>query len=287
MKVHMKSIASLMLLCAMLAACGGGGGSTTDTANNSNSSGNQTSETSSSNTSGSSESNATSTTGNVAPVQSSMEGLYVGTTADGGFYKSVVLSNQTYWALYGLETNGAVYMQGLVNGINAVKTLTSYTVKGSNISSVGRFDAAELSANYVAGVGMNGAVTTPLKKIGFIATPLKTSQYDYNSRSRVSDVTGQWSADTLENKKGDWFVSTTGAITANLAGCLVSGQMTPSDSGKNMFKVVIRTGVAPCTVPLTQFSGDAVKYGTATGFELMVFTTNEAGTKAMALLARQ
>ena len=63
--------------------------------------------------------------------------------------------------------------------------------------------------------------------------------------------------------------------------------MTPSDSGKNMFKVVIRTGVAPCTVPLSQFSGDAVKYGTATGFELMVFTTNEAGANAMALIGKK
>ena len=216
--------------------------------------------------------------------QSHFPGVYSGQASNGFFYRTLVLEDLDHWAVYGLESNGSIYLHGLVQGFNAQKTPTQFTSQAFYYPAGGEVMNAVVTGPNQTGMSFNGVVDTSIQKINFNTLQLSPDRYNYEIPAKLSELSGTWPVLSLEGKTGILTVGTSGALTANVAGCQMQGQISPGIQGKNSFSVTVNTFGIPCFHPFTQYLGDAVRYATNTGSVLMLFGANAGNNQGMVLL---
>lgn len=246
-KYKLKKIVGLSALAA-LAACGGGGG----------------------------DSNSSSSSSPTA------EGAYAGTLTGGtsNAFEMVVLEDGSYWALYGQQSNGALYVNGFVQG--------SGTSANGNFSSANARDfgfvpsvAGTVSATYVAGTSISGTVTaTGVGAVSFSGTTAAIAPYVYNQPASLAGVAGNWNMSLLTGETAAIVVNSSGAFTGvSSLGCQFSGSLVPRASGKNVFNVSLTFGGSPCALPNQVGTGVAVNSAVSGGAsQLIVLVTDGSRT---------
>jgi hypothetical protein len=96
-----------------------------------------------------------------------------------------------------------------------------------------------------------------------------------------------WSGTTAGGQSGTLAVNTSGSFTGSIAGCAMTGQLTPRPSGKNVFNATVTFGGAPCLYPNTTVNGNAVNYAIIGGSQLILVGTSTAGDAGTAFIARR
>ncbi len=216
-----------------------------------------------------------------------LPGVYQGTATDGFFYRMLVLQDLSHWAVYGLEANENLYLHGMVNGTRGLQNTYQWSSTARFYSISGQAETAQVKATWSAGGGLVGTMETDLKKLSFNTQQLSSPRYVFNTTPSLADAAGTWRAGSLNSQSGSLVVAPDGTLNANLAGCLMRGQLSTASTGHNTFKVQIRYGDAPCSQPQAQYAGDAVTYKTVDGAALMLFASSQGGERAMVMLGKR
>ncbi|WP_341676910.1 hypothetical protein [Niveibacterium sp. SC-1] len=236
-KMHWGALA---LGSTLLAACGGGGGGDTPAP---------------------APTPSPTPTPTPAPLTSPAEGAYDGTTSNGGKIQALVLENGEMWTIYGVQSGGAFYILGLLQG-NVSASNGSFA--GTQLMDFGHdpADPTTTGGTYVAGSSLSGTLSFQLQAatLAFSATSTPPAQYDYSAPASLSAITGAWSLSGTDGGTYAISVQTDGAFSGTNAGCVFTGALTPRSSGKNVFDMSISFGAAPCVLANQTSRGIAISY---------------------------
>ncbi len=283
MKYHNYSFLLIFSLSFILTSCGGGDGGVTSGSSETaqENSGSQTSAQAASNSESSKRGSAESS------LQNNIEGLYSGKTDEGFFYKSLYKDDMTHWSVYGFESNGAFYLHGLVRGDAWVRSLNQYKAKGRDYSVGGTATPAEITASLSQTMVLTGTMKSTTRNLKYETSKIKSEFYKFNEQANISNMSGIWNLVSLESKTGLIAIESSGVFSANIVGCQLKGILKEHATGVNTFKVELEAGDYPCSNPLNQYYGEAVKYNTNTGVELIIFLSTADLSKATVFLARR
>jgi hypothetical protein len=228
----MRNLIITFVLCATtLVGCGGGGGSSSSTSSGSS---------------------------NSTPGQA--QGVYQGTSSTGFTFESIVLPDDTVYALYGTISGSTLFISGLVTGQGASRngtfsaTLTDFFQSNTGIP-------ATMNASYVVGTSFSGSLTESGQNISFTGTPLASTTYTYNRAAATSEIVGTWNGRMLDGTAATITINANGSLTGTNAGCSFSGTLSPDTSGKNFFRLSVTFANSGfCLLPGQTGSGIAVDY---------------------------
>ncbi len=182
------------------------------------------------------------------------EGVYEGSlgAAVTGQYASIVLENGESWALYSF-TGGAGFLQARGTSRGGSYTASDVLDYGTAPPSVG-----SVSASYSASAGtLQGQYVFGQNVVPFTASR-PTQGYRYDTPANLANVTGSWAFASSADQSMRLQVAADGTLSGTgLAGCTLSGSLTPRPSGKNVFNAVLRFGPA-CAQPDLAASGVAI-----------------------------
>jgi hypothetical protein len=130
-------------------------------------------------------------------------------------------------------------------------------------------------------------MSSSLRNLQFSSKPLTNDRYDFQRSASLGGVAGTWSAISLLYKQGQMNITTSGAITAEMTGCKLQGQMNPSPQGKNIFVINLTTETEMCFDPMVKYEGLAVQYKEASGSSMLIFATDVKTGKKMVWMANR
>jgi hypothetical protein len=211
--------------------------------------------------------------------QGSPEGAYLGTASTGKTFETIILPDNTFYALYGTTSGNVFTVSGMIMGKGNVSngtltaSITDYYSTGTVYGTV--------SATYVAGSSVSGTITeSSVGTISFTATAIPASQYNFNSAASPSQISGNWAGALLGGVAASATVSSNGSFTGSSQGCSYSGTATPDGSGKNFLDFSITFGASGCVAPNQTFTGIALEYLLSDGVTrqlLAAFSSATAG----------
>lgn len=197
----------------------------------------------------------------------SAEGGYAGTLtgSSSSAFRVLVLEDGQYWALYGTDSGGTLFVNGLIQGQG---TTGNGTFTSSNLRDFGYQPAlaGTLNATFVSGTSISGSATINGQVVGLNGTTSQAGSISYNTPATISSVAGQWSLSSTSGGTISLNIASDGAFTATGSnGCQISGTVVPRASGKNVLNVSLTFGPAPCGLPGQQAAGIAVRSTLPTG----------------------
>lgn len=226
---------------AALAGCGGGGGDTTGS----------------------------------AQAASALAGGWEGSSSSGTFVQVVILENGTLLGVGGIPTVGGL-------AITEVYKI-SLQASGTTVSSIGgkAYDLATqqsaaltISGSFVPNTSAALTATSGSATRTVSLTAAQAANYIYDTAATAAAVAGSWPGFFTTGDSGTVTVASNGSYsTTTSLGCQISGAIVPRASGKNVYDVSVNLGPAPCALPNTSASGNAV------------ITNLEAGGRQLAVIA--
>jgi hypothetical protein len=181
-----------------------------------------------------------------APVASTAEGLWSGSTATNRTVVGVVLDDGTYYFLYSVPANPNL-IAGVVQGTGVSNTgsFTSTNAKDFNLEGAGVLDAT-ISGNYAARQSLSGTVLYS----GVVGATF-TSTFDpaYDTTPSLASLAGTYTGQVGSSggvESASVTIAATGAFSgASASGCSFTGTATPRANG-NVFDQSVTFGGAPC-----------------------------------------
>jgi hypothetical protein len=221
-----------------------------------------------------------------APVAKA-EGAYEGTMSSGYAFNALVLENDEFWALYGQQSGGTLYVYGLLQG-NGSSNGTHFAGPVRDFFYNGAVVAGNLAATYVPRTTLNGSATEGTQTVTFSGSAISTANFNYDQPASLAAVAGSWTGGTLNGSVGTVNISSTGVIAGSTSGCTFTGNLSPRASGKNVFNATITMGPAPCTAPGVTGTGIALNYRTNSGkSQLLVAGIDSTKSVGTAFLAQR
>jgi hypothetical protein len=206
------------------------------------------------------------------------EGVYAGTLtgSNSRAFRVIVLENDEYWGLYGVDSGSTFLISGFIQGQGA-STGTAFT--SSNAKDFGFNPAASgtITGTYSAGVNFAGSATFPAGTATFTGAPIAAASLVYATPATIATVAGNWSLTTLTGAPVSLNVAASGTFTGSTQGCNFSGTLTPRTSGKNVFNSSVTFGPAPCLLAGQTGTGIGISYLTTAGTRQLVLAGTDAG----------
>ena len=207
------------------------------------------------------------------------QGVFAGTTSSAVTFETIILPNDTFYAIYG-QTSGNVFSvegmvlgQGLSNNGKFNATITDFLGNGTTA-------AGSIAATYVKGSTISGTFTeTGQNNVTFTGTAIAGSSFNYNTPALLSDIAGMtWGGSLQDGSFAAVSINTDGTFSGTDSGCSFSGTVTPDSSGKNFFKVSLTYGASPCLLPNQTQTGIAVDYLLSDGVTRQLLAGVTSGT---------
>ncbi len=252
--------AAVIVLLLFSAGCGGGGTSSTNT---------------------SSASTSQSTTGQA-------RGVYSGTSTSptGSFFESIVLPNDSYYAIYGTNTGGVFYLYGMIAGQGSSRNGT-YTATVTDYYYTGATYTGSLTATYVPGTSFNGSIVETGVSATFTGSVIPSSQFNFNIPPSVSAIAGTWSGYLLDGSSATVTVNSNGTFTGSSLGCAFSGTLT-ADSTYNFFTMTVTfANSTACLLPGQTATGIGVTYLVPNSTLRQLLIGGTSGSKGTLFLANR
>jgi hypothetical protein len=220
--------------------------------------------------------NGTGTSAGTTPGDA--QGFYPGTDANGDIFDTIVLPDDSMFAVYG--TAGAAYVCGMISGQGGSSA-------GSYAANVVDFDqcggsllaySGSITASYVPGSSLTGT----LAENGFtedFSGSVPTS-FNYNTPASLSAISGTWTGTLLDGSTATVNISSNGSLTGSDSGCSFSGTITPDTSNRNFFDVSLTFGPSPCAFANQTGTGIAVDYLLSDGVTTQLIAPINVGSAA-------
>lgn len=193
-------------------------------------------------------------------VAGAAEGVYQSTGSNGLTALSLVLENDELFSVYGPNAGGVFGISGFLhgqgasnNGAYTASALHDYTATTSTAG-------VTFKGTYVAGASLNGTVTSGATPSTWTGAALTSTTYLYATPARLADVTGAWTMTDLTGARVQLTIGSDGKFTGTSGGCLITGNLAPRVSGKNVFTFSLLSGAAPCASPNQAMTGIAVTF---------------------------
>lgn len=172
-----------------------------------------------------------------------LEGLYSGAITQPDYNVALlVLDDATIWGVYSSRAATPVAF-GVVQGAGIRNNVTGnyvgspdgrnyfYNSGGVTGQILGSYTAADIFTGFLPGL----PPPVPAAAWAFSTTRVPGSTYDYESAAQLATIAGEWSVVTPRGGS-NLTVSATGVVVGgSVAGCQVSGSLTPRAGGKNVF----------------------------------------------------
>jgi len=204
-------------------------------------------------------SNSSSNTPGNSSTPGQAQGVFTGTTSTGFTFDSIILPNDTFYAVYGTASGNNLFVQGMLTGKGASNN-GKYTATVTDYQDTGVTLTGSITASYVPGSSVGGTFTEGTNSETFSATALPSSAFSYNRAAVLSDITGTWAGTLMDGTTAITAINADGSFSGSDSGCSFSGTITPDSSGKNFFKISFTFGASPCLFPNQTQSGIAVDY---------------------------
>jgi hypothetical protein len=185
------------------------------------------------------------------------QGVFSGAASSGFAFRTIVLPDDTFYAIYGTTTGNVLSIDGMMTGRGA-STHGKYAATVTDFYFTGAINSGSVAASYVAETSISGAVTESGTSITFSGTASALSSFNYGVPAVLSDITGAWAGTLMDGTSALVTVSSNGSVNGSDSGCSFSGSVTPDSSGKNFFRVSLTYGGSPCLFPNQTQTGIAI-----------------------------
>jgi hypothetical protein len=188
------------------------------------------------------------------------QAVYSGTASNGTAFQTIILPTDQYYAIYGTTSGNTFTISGMLTG-QGVSNDGKYTATVTDFSNTGTTNTGSVSASYVVGSSITGTLTeTGNPALTFAGTVMPSSSFNYGAAASLADITGSWTGTLLDGTSATVTINANGNFSGSDSGCLFSGTIRPSTSGKNFFDVSMSFGASPCASPNQTASGVAIDY---------------------------
>ncbi len=190
-----------------------------------------------------------------------LEGLYSGAITQPDYNVALlVLDDATIWGVYSSRAAPPVVF-GVVQGAGVRNNVTgnyvgspdgrNYFHNSSGVSGqiLGSYTAADAFTGFLPGL----PPPVPAAPWAFSTIRVTRITYDYESAAQLATIAGDWGVVTPRGGS-NMTVSATGVVGGSLAGCQVSGSLTPRAGGKNVFNAELVFG-PPLPLSVCDVSG--------------------------------
>ena len=218
-----------------------------------------------------------------------LEGLYSGAITQPDYNIALlVLDDATIWGVYSSRVDPPVAF-GVVQGAGVRNNVTgnyvgspdgrNYFHNSGGVSGqiLGSYTAADVFTGFLPGL----PPPVPAASWAFSTTRVPRLTYDYGSAAQLATIAGDWAVVTPRGGS-NMTVFATGVVGGSLAGCQVSGSLTPRAGGKNVFNADLVFGpplpLAVCDVSGPTSGVAVVTLLSATRRQLMVAVQNPTRT---------
>ena len=218
-----------------------------------------------------------------------LEGLYSGAITQPDYNVALlVLDDGTLWGVYSSRAAPPVAF-GVVQGAGVRNNVTGnyvgspdgrnyfYNTGGVAGQILGSYTAADAFTGFVPGL----PPPVPAAPWAFSTTRAPGTTYDYESAAQLATIAGEWGVVTPRGGS-NMTVSATGVVGGSVAGCQVSGSLTPRAGGKNVFNAELVFGpplpLAVCDVAGPTSGVAVVTLVPTTRRQLMVAVQNPTRT---------
>ena len=212
-------------------------------------------------------------------------GVYEGSTSNGGAFQALVLDDDQFWALYGVEVGDLFYIAGFLQGQAASGR---GRITSSDIRDFGDSPAASgtLEGAFSAGASITGARRSASGTVAFNGTAVAPEDFAYDSPADIAAIAGDWNMIGLGGAVASVSIAASGAVTGESDGCIYAGTVAPHASGKNVFSVTATFGGAACARPGQTAIGIAVSHLVNGGplRRLLVLATDAARREGIGLV---
>lgn len=206
------------------------------------------------------------------------QGVFSGTTSDGSSFQSIILPNDTFYAIYGTTSGNVLYISGMMTGQGASSN-GNYTATVTDFNSSGTTFTRSVAATYVTGASIAGTVSeSGNSTVTFNGTVGPSSSFNYSSPALLSGISGAWTGTLMDGSTATVHINTSGTFSGSDSGCSFSGTITPDSSGKNFFNISLTYGASPCSLPNQTQSGIAVDYLLSDGVTHQLLAGVASGT---------
>lgn len=230
------------------------------------------------------------------PPQLRLEGLYSGSVTQPDYALSLlVLDDATIWGVYATRAAvpvafGVVQSAGVRNNAtgNYVGSLDGrnyfYNAAGAVGQILGSYTATDAFTGFLPGL----PPPVPPTPWPFSTARVAVATYDYEAAAQLASVAGNWSVVTPRGGS-NLTILPTGVVGASVAGCQVTGSVSPRAGGKNVFTVNLVFG-PPLPLGVCDITGPAagvavVTLPSATRRQLMVAVQDPARTAGVGFFA--
>lgn len=190
------------------------------------------------------------------------QGVYSGTASNGDSFESIVLPNDKFYGLYGMNSGNVFTVYGMITGQGTSNSGTYTAASVTDFYYTGATYSGSLAASYVQGSSLNGTLNEPsgVGQITFTGSALPASSFNYNTPASLSDISGSWTGTLLDGTTTTVTINSSGTVSGSSGGCAFSGTVAADSSNKNFFDVSLTFGGAPCLLPNQTASGVGVYY---------------------------
>jgi hypothetical protein len=206
------------------------------------------------------------------------QGVFSGTTSTGLSFQSIILPNDTFYAIYGTKVGNVLYVSGMMTGQGASNNGT-YAATVTDFYSSGSTFTGSLAATYVAGVSVSGTISeSGNSNVTFNGAVESISSFNYGTPALLSGISGTWTGTLMDGSTAVVNINASGTFSGSDSGCSFSGSITPDSSGKNFFKVSLTYGASPCLSPNQTQAGIGVDYLLSDGVTHQLLAGVASGT---------
>ncbi len=190
------------------------------------------------------------------PVTGQAQGVYAGSTSDGGQFVGIVEPNDNLYAVYISGTSSQ--LSGMIAG-TATENSGSFTAPIHDFYANGVVNSGTLAGSFVAGTSLTGTLTETNVSTTLTGQVIPSTEYNYATTPHLADITGSYSGQLLDGESANITVGSTGAVSGTSSGgCAFTGTAAVDASGKNFFDVNLTFGASPCLAPNVTVSGVAI-----------------------------
>jgi hypothetical protein len=170
----------------------------------------------------------------------SPQGLWIGTTNTGYELAAIVLENGDYYSLYSQD--------GIIIGANYGRLTTTDNTFTGTLKDIyvpnNKTNSGTISGSFVPKSALQGVSVYDDNKVGAFTTTYRES---YDTPATLDAITGQYSAPifrssliaTLDIDEDGTVNGFTQRTTTTLPSCIISGNVVPRASGKNVYDLTL------------------------------------------------
>jgi hypothetical protein len=210
------------------------------------------------------------------------EGLWSGLTGTGLVINTLILENNEFWSVFGINQSGFLFVErfdqgkGTFNGSSFSGTGLEYYPYHSSLSDT-------FSSTIYPEGSLIGSTTSSFGKNSFTMSPVDSSLYVYDKAASLTEVAGSWSGNFLDGSTDSLTITTSGTVSGTNNGCSYNGTMTPRASGKNVFDVSVTFQTGNCTLSSQTATGIGISYLLTSGKRQIIVGVLDS-TKAISAL---